>query len=417
MINLKQTDPRVAQLIAQEKKRQRSVLRMIPSENYVSDAVLKALGSILTNKYSEGYPGKRYYQGNQIIDQLEALAIRRACRLFQVPHANLQALSGAAANAAVYFGLLKPGDKLMGMNLACGGHLTHGHPKITFSGRFYQSVQYGVDKEGWIDYQTLVRLAKKEKPKLIISGFAAYPRLINFKKFKQIADSVGAILLADISHIAGLVISGVHPSPVPYAHVVTTTTHKTLRGPRGAIILVTKKGLKQDPQMAKKIDRAVFPGLQGGPHDNQTAAIAVCLKEASTRKFKNYSQQVVKNAKTLAKALIKLDFNLITKGTDNHLILLDVRNKRVLGQEAAEALEKVGIIVNKNSIPYDPNPPTNPSGIRLGTPAITTQGLKEKEMIEIAKLINQVFESFPLTKRKQTKVLKNLKQKVKQLIS
>jgi len=381
---------KIFELIKKEEKRQREVLEMIPSENYCSKQVRAALGSVLVNKYSEGYPGKRYYQGNAVVDEVETLAIERAKKLFGVPFANVQALSGAAANAAVYFALLDPGDKIMGMVLSSGGHLTHGHPKITFSGKYFTSVQYSVGKDGWLDYEAIEKQALAEKPKIIVCGYTAYPRLINFKKFGEIADKVGAYLLADISHIAGLVVTGVHPSPVPYVDVIMATTHKTLRGPRGALLLVTQKGIKKDPEMAKKIDRAVFPGLQGGPHDNQTAAIAVCLAEAMTPAFKKYSQQVVKNAYILAAELKKLNFNLVTGGTDNHLLVIDLRNKNIPGTEAAIALEKAGIVVNKNTIPYDPNPANNPSGIRLGTPAITTRGMKEKEMKMIAGWIDAV---------------------------
>lgn len=413
---LKKTDPKIARLIALEGKRQKTVLTMIPSENYTSQAVKEALASVLVNKYSEGYPGKRYYQGNEIIDKVESLAIKRACKLFGVAHANVQALSGAAANMAVFWALLQPQDKIMGMSLSSGGHLTHGHP-ITFSGKIYQSIQYTVGKDGWLNYEEIAKLAKKERPKLIICGYTAYPRLIDFERFGKIADSVGAILLADIAHIAGLIAAGAHPSPAPFAHVITTTTHKTLRGPRGAIIMVTQKGLNKDSEMPKKIDRAVFPGLQGGPHDNQTAAIAVCLKQASTKKFKTYSRQVVKNAQSLAEELKRYNFKLTTNGTDNHLILIDVRNKGVLGKEAAETLEKAGIVVNKNSIPFDPNPPTNPSSIRLGTPAITTFGLKENETKQIAGFFNRVFESLRLPRVQKEKNLKKIYQEVLKSLS
>lgn len=381
---------KIFELIKKEEKRQREALEMIPSENYASKEVRQALGSVLVNKYSEGYPGKRYYQGNAVIDEVETLAIERAKKLFGVPYANVQALSGAAANAAVYFALLNPGDKIMGMVLSSGGHLTHGHPKITFSGKYFTSVQYSVNKDGCLDYEAIEKMAMVEKPKIIVCGYTAYPRIIDFKKFGEIADKVGAYLLADISHIVGLVVAGVHPTPVPYADIIMATTHKTLRGPRGALLLVTEKGLNKDPEMGKKIDRAVFPGLQGGPHDNQTAAIAVCLAEASTPAFKKYSQQVVKNAQVLAEELKKLGFKLVTGGTDNHLMVIDLRSKNISGADAAIALEKAGIVVNKNTIPYDPNPPNNPSGIRLGTPAITSRGMKEKEMKKIAGWISQV---------------------------
>jgi len=401
---------KVFELIAKEEKRQEETLMMIPSENYTSSAVRKAVGSVLMHKYSEGYPGKRYYQGNKFIDEIENLAIERAKKLFSVPYVNVQALSGAVANSAVYFALLNPDDKIMGMALSSGGHLTHSHPKITFSGKYFQPVQYNIGKDGWIDYKKVEELAKKEKPKIIVCGYTAYPRIIDFEKFGKIADKVGAYLLADIAHIAGLVAGGVHPSPVAYVDVVTTTTHKTLRGPRGAIIMITKKGLEKDSQMSQKIDRAVFPGLQGGPHDNQTAGIAVCLAEASTLSFKKYAAQIVKNAKALAGELKKYGFNLVTGGTDNHLILIDLRNKNIDGKKAAEILEEAGIVVNKNTIPFDPNPPANPSGIRLGTPALTTRGMKEREMKLIASWINEI-----LNVKCPTSNVQKIKKEVKKL--
>lgn len=384
---------KILQLIKAEEKRQKETISLIPSENYASDAVKKALSSSLVNKYSEGYPGKRYYQGNKIVDEIENIAIDLAKKLFKVPHANVQPYSGSPANAAVYMGLLNPGDTIMGMSLSAGGHLTHGHPKITFSGKFFNSVQYGVKKDGYIDYDALEKLARDVKPKIIVAGTTAYPRILDWEKFAKIADSVGAYLMADISHIAGLVVGGVHPSPVDYAHVVTTTTHKTLRGPRGAIIMVTQKGLDKDSEMSKKIDRAVFPGLQGGPHDNQTAAIAIALSEAEGPEFKKYAKQIIKNAKVLSEELIKYGFKLVTGGTDNHLMLIDLRNKNISGKDAAILLEEAGIIVNYNTIPFDPNPPMNPSGIRIGTPAATTRGLKEKDMKLIAKKINNILKS------------------------
>lgn len=381
-------------LIKKEERRQRETLMMIPSENYSSKEVRKAMGSVLSHKYSEGYPKRRYYQGNEIIDEIENLAVERAKKLFKVPYANVQPYSGSPANAAVYMALLEPGDTLMGMALSAGGHLTHGHPKITFSGKYFNSIQYGVGKGGFIDYDDVFKLAKKHKPKLIIAGLTAYPRILDWKKFSEIADSIGAILMADISHIAGLVVAGVHPSPVAYAHVVTTTTHKTLRGPRGALIMVTEKGLKRDPEMGKKIDRAVFPGLQGGPHDQQTAAIAICLSEAAKPPFSLYGRKIVENAKVLADELIKYGFNLVSGGTDNNLILIDLRNKGVLGKPTAEILEKAGIVVNCNTIPFDPNPPMNPFGIRLGTPALTTRGMGKAEMKRIARWIGEVVRNF-----------------------
>ena len=366
---------------------------LIPSENYSSEAVREASGSMLAHKYSEGYPGRRYYQGNEYIDEIENLAVDRAKTLFGVPHVNVQPYSGSPANSAVFMGLLEPGDKVMGLALSAGGHLTHGHPKITFSGKFFKSVQYGVGKGGLIDYKDVKRLALGVGPKLIVAGTTAYSRILNWKVFAEIADSVGAILMADISHISGLVVAGAHPSPVRYAHVVTTTTHKTLRGPRGAMIMVTRKGLRKDLAMATKIDRAVFPGLQGGPHNQQTAAIAIALREAQGKLFKKYGQAVVKNAKALASELINLGFEIISGGTDNHLMLIDLRNKGISGKEAAIVLEKAGIVVNYNSIPFDPNPPMNPSGIRIGTPAVTTRGMGKAEMRKIAGWMDEVLSS------------------------
>ena len=386
--NLKAVDPQIYVLIKEEEKRQREVLEMIPSENYTSRAVMEALGSVLTNKYSEGYPKRRYYQGNKIADEVETLAQERAKKLFGVPYVNVQALSGSPANAAVYFALLDYKDKIMGLSLSFGGHLTHGAP-LTFSSRFFTSVQYQLGKDGYLDYDAIEKQALAEKPKLIICGFTAYSRIIDFKRFGEIADKVGCYLMADIAHIAGLVVAGVHPSPVPYVHIVTTTTHKTLRGPRGALIMVTENGLKKNQDLPKKIDSAIIPGLQGGPHDNQTAAIAVCLKEAAGTSFKRYGAQIVKNTKALADGLIKYGFNLVSGGTDNHLILIDLRNKKVNGAVAAFALEVAGIVLNKNGVPFDTMPPFYPSGIRLGTPAITTRGMKEKEMKKVAEFINK----------------------------
>ncbi|MBP8590909.1 serine hydroxymethyltransferase [Candidatus Shapirobacteria bacterium] len=392
-MSLTKTDPTIFRLIEREKKRQEETLMMIPSENYASPAVLAALGSVVQNKYAEGYPGKRYYQGNEFIDKIEILAQKRAQKIFGVSHVNVQPYSGSPANAAVYFALLEPGDKIMGLSLLSGGHLTHGHPKITFSGRYFQGVPYEVGEDGLLDYEKIEKEAIRKKPKIIVAGTTAYPRILDFKKFGQIADRVGAYLLADIAHIAGLVAAGAHPSPVPYAHVVTTTTHKTLRGPRGAMVMVTGKGLKKEPLMAKKIDRAVFPGLQGGPHENTIAAMAVALKEAEKESFRQYAYRVVKNACRLADALQEKGFNLVSGGTDNHLILVDLRNKNINGKKAAVILEKAGIIVNANSIPHDPRPPFRPSGIRLGTPALTTRGMKEEEMGKIAELIEKVISS------------------------
>jgi len=385
---LKTKDPVVFKLIKAEEKRQRETLIMIPSENYASKEVLEALGTVLNNKYSEGYPKKRYYQGNAVADEVEILAQERAKQLFKVPFVNVQALSGSAMNLAVYFALLEPlKGKIMGLALAFGGHLTHGQPQ-SISGKFFKSCLYTLGKDGRLDFAAIEKQALKEKPNIIICGFTAYPRTIDFKKFAAIADKVGAYLLADISHIAGLVAADVHPSPVNYAHIVTTTTHKTLRGPRGALIMVTDKGLKKDPDLAKKIDTAIIPGIQGGPHDNQTAAIAVALREASATAFKKYGEQIVKNSKKLAEELIKYKFDLVSGGSDNHLLLIDLRNKNVNGAIAALAMEVAGIEANKNGVPNDTNPPFYPSGIRLGTPAITTRGMKEREMVKVAKWIN-----------------------------
>ena len=389
-MKLKKTDSQIAKLIEKEKQRQETCLEMIPSENHSSPAVRETLGSVLTDKYAEGYPGKRYYAGLEFYDKIETLCQERAKKLFKVPYVNVQPYSGSPANQAVYFALCEPGDTVMGMSLPHGGHLTHGW-KVNFSAKYYNAVQYPVDKKtGLLDYREIEKLAKKVKPKIIWAGATAYPRVFNWRKLSQIADLVGAYLSADIAHIAGLIAAGVHPSPVAFADVVTTTTHKTLRGPRGGMIMATKKGLRKDPELPKKIDKAVFPGLQGGPHENNIAAIAVCLKEASKPAFKSYGRQIIKNSKALASELLKQGFNLATGGTDNHLILIDLRNKEISGKEAQNRLEKAGIIVNKNTIPFDPSSPFDPSGIRIGTPAVTTRGMKEKEMKQIAFWINEV---------------------------
>jgi glycine hydroxymethyltransferase len=413
MKNLKKTDSQIYNLIKLEEKRQRDVLEMIPSENYASKAVIEALGTVLTNKYSEGYPGKRYYQGNSVADSVESLAQERAKKLFGVPYVNVQPLSGSPANTAVYFATLEPGDTLMGLKLAFGGHLTHGLP-LNVSGTFYKSVQYELKKDGQLDFDAIEKLALKAKPKIIICGFTAYPRIIDFARFAKIADKAGAYLMADIAHIAGLIVAGVHPSPVPYAHIITTTTHKTLRGPRGAMIMVTEKGLKKNPDLPKKIDSAIIPGLQGGPHDNQTAAIAVSLLEASKASFKKYGEQIVRNSKALASELNSYGFDLVSGGSDNHLILIDLKNKGVNGAVAALALEVAGIVVNKNGVPFDTLPPFYPSGIRLGTPAITTRGMREKDMKRIAAWMNLAVEevsdlSLPKDKEERREVWKKHK--------
>lgn len=374
--------PVIKDLIRKEEERLQNGLELIPSENYVSKAVREALGSVLTNKYSEGYPGKRYYGGNEFIDEIENLAIERAKKLFGAEHVNVQPYSGSPANLEVYFSLLEPGDKVMGMNLFHGGHLSHGH-KVSFSGKTYRFVQYEVDeKTGLLDYDKIRELALKEKPKLIVSGATAYPRKIDFKKFHEIAKEVCAISMADIAHIAGLVATGHHPSPFPFTDVVTTTTHKTLRGPRGAIIFCKE-------EYAKQIDKAVFPGMQGGPHNHTTAAIAVALGEALKPEFQVYSEQIIKNTKALADELIAQGLKLITGGTDNHLILLDLTDV-CSGKEAEKALDEAGVTVNKNTIPFEKKSAFDPSGIRLGTPAITTRGMKESEMKQIGEMIARV---------------------------
>lgn len=406
MPNLKKQDPSIANLIVKEHERQKTSLEMIPSENHCSPAVREALGSVLTDKYAEGYPGKRYYSGLEYYDVLENLCIERAKKLFGVAHVNVQPYSGSPANAAVYLATCAPGDTIMGMALPMGGHLTHGW-KVNFSAKFFNAVQYGVDeKTHLINYNEVLALAKKHKPKLIWVGATAYPRSFNFKKFAEIANEVGAYLVADIAHIAGLVVGGAHQNPAPYVDIISTTTHKTLRGPRGGMIMVTKKGLKKDPELAKKIDRAIFPGLQGGPHMHQIAGIAVALKEAETAGFKKYAQQIVKNTKALAEELKRYDFNLVSGGSDNHLLLIDLRNKNITGTQAADALEEAGITVNKNSIPYDSAGPFNPSGIRLGTPAITTRGMKEKEMKKIAQWMNEVINDSSSIKKVRSEIKK-----------
>jgi len=403
MSSLKSVDPTLDKLIKQEAKRQAETLMMIPSENHTSQAVRKAVGSLLQDKYCEGYPNKRYYQGQKYFDQLETLCQDRVKKAFGVPYVNVQALSGAPANSAVYFALLNYGDTLMGMALDQGGHISHGL-KLNFSGKYFKSIFYQVNnKKGLIDYQAMEKLAKKEKPKIIIAGITSYPRTLNFRRFAQIAKKVDAYLMADVAHVAGLILAGVYPNPVPYCHIINTTTHKTLRGARGALIMVTKKGLRKDPDLPEKIDRAVFPGLQGGPHMNNIAGITVALKEASKPSFKRYGRQVVENAAILAKTLKKHGFNLVAGGTDSHLILIDLQNFDILGKTAAWALEEAGIILNYNTIPDDPQPPFYASGIRLGTPGVTSRGMKEKEMEKIGLWIHQVIEKVSQIK-KQMKI-------------
>ncbi len=375
----------IPQLIEAEAKRQQDTLSLIASENIASSAVREAAGSVLMNKYSEGYPGKRYYGGNDIIDEVENKAIEAAKKLFKAEHANVQPYSGSPANIAIYTALLDFGDSVMGMSLAHGGHLTHGH-RVNFSGQAYKFIQYGVDSStGLLNYDEIETMAKIFKPKIIVCGATAYPRAIDFARFAKIAKQVGAYLVADISHIAGLIAGGVHPQPFPHADIVMTTTHKTLRGPRGAIIMCKKT-------LASPIDKAVFPGIQGGPHDNITAAKAICLEEASKPEFKKYAKQIVTNAKMLATNLIQFGFKLVTGGTDTHLVLINLSNKKITGLEAEQALEKAGIIVNKNMVPGDLRSPFDPSGIRLGVASITTRGMKEAEMAEVASIINDVLD-------------------------
>jgi glycine hydroxymethyltransferase len=376
-------DPEIAELITAEEKRQRDSIRLIASENYVSGAVLAATGSVLTNKYSEGYPGKRYYEGQKYIDQVEQLCIDRAKALFGADHANVQPYSGSPANLAVYFAFCKPGDTVMGMALPAGGHLTHGW-NVSITGAYFRPVQYGVRKDTQrVDLDEVRELARKEKPKLLFCGGTAIPRTIEFDAFAEIAKEVGALLVADIAHIAGLVAGGAHPSPVPLADVVSTTTHKTLRGPRGGMLMCKA-------QHQKAIDRAVFPGLQGGPHNHTTAGIAVALHEAKTDAFKAYAHQIVANAKALAAALVERGFSLVTGGTDNHLILADLTSKNVPGKVAAKALDAAGIELNYNTVPFDPRKPFDPSGIRLGTPSVSSRGMREPEMKQIAAWMDQV---------------------------
>ena len=380
--SLRKVDPEICGLVEQEEVRQFESIRLIPSENYVSEAVLEATGSVLTNKYSEGYAGKRYYEGQKVIDQVEDLAKARACALFGADRANVQPYSGSPANLGVYFALLKPGDTVMGMHLYHGGHLTHGWD-VSITGAYYNSVQYTVREDNQrLDYGALREMVKKVRPKLIVAGATAYPRTIHFEEFGSIAREVDAYFLADIAHIAGLIAGGQHPSPFPHADVVSTTTHKTLRGPRGGMLMCKE-------EVADQIDRAVFPGLQGGPHNHTTAAIAVALKEAATPEFKEYAAQIVKNAKTLSDALCEKGFKLMTGGTDNHLILIDATSRGTRGRKLAKVLDRCGIVCNMNTIPFDPRKPFDPSGIRIGTPAVTSRGMKEAEMTVIADFIDR----------------------------
>ncbi len=377
------TDPEVAKLVRKEVERQQSTLGMIASENYCSKAVLEAQGSVLSNKYSEGYPHKRYYAGNEVVDEIESLAIERAKQLFGAEHANVQPHAGAIANMAVYFALLKLGEKMMALSLPQGGHLTHGSG-VNFSGKWYNVCHYELDPEtSLLDYDSIEMVAKKEKPKLLLCGYTAYPREIDFKRFREIADSVGAYMVADIAHIAGLIAGGAHPAPNPFADVVTTTTHKTLRGPRGALILSRE-------EYAKDINKAVFPGLQGGPFDHSIAAKAVCFGEAMKPEFKKYAEQIVRNAKALSEELLGKGYDLVTGGTDNHLILMDLTKKNMSGKDAQNALEAAGIVVNKNMVPKDTRSPFVTSGLRIGTPVLTTRGMVENDMVFVAGLIDKV---------------------------
>jgi glycine hydroxymethyltransferase len=383
---IKKFDPEIYQYILDEKERQMEGIELIPSENLVSMAVLEALGSFPTNKYAEGYPGHRYYGGNEVIDKIEQLAIDRLKQLFGAEHANVQPNSGSPANMAMYSALLNYGDKAMGLKLTEGGHLTHGH-KVNFSGKQYNFVQYGVDKETeMLDYDKIRKQVLEEKPKLVLSGYTAYPRNIDFKEFRKICDEAACFCVADIAHISGLCAAGVHENPVPYFDVVTTTTHKTLRGPRSAVIMCKK-------EFAEKIDKAVFPGLQGGPHEHVIAAKAVAFKEALEPEFKDYASQIVKNSKKLAESLQSHGYRLVSGGTDNHLILVDVRKSGISGIDAEKALEKAGIYCNKNTIPYETGSPWDPSGIRIGTPVLTTRGMKESEMVEVARFIHEALQA------------------------
>ena len=400
---LRKTDPEIYDAIVAEEKRQRENVELIASENFTSRAVMEAQGSVMTNKYAEGYPKKRWYGGCENVDTAEQLAIDRAKRLFNCEHVNVQPHSGAQANMAVYFSMLKPGDKILAMNLAHGGHLTHGHP-ANFSGKFYNVSQYGVSKNTeQIDYDALQKQAEEVQPVMITAGASAYPRIIDFPRLRQIADSVGAILFIDMAHIAGLVAGGQHPSPIPHAQFVTTTTHKSLRGPRGGIVMCEEK-------FAKQIDATVFPGVQGGPLMHVIAAKAVCFHEALQPQFRDYQRQVVINAKALAAGLAKHGYRIVSGGTDNHLMLVDLRPKDLNGKEAQEVLDRAGITVNKNAIPFDTSSPFKPGGIRVGTPAVTTRGMKEEEMLEISDLVAEA-----LTNRSDEAVLNRVREKVREL--
>lgn len=401
--NLQIQDPKIMDAISRETKRQSQEMELIASENYVSKAILEAMATVLTNKYSEGYPGKRYYGGNQIIDDVETIAIERAKKLFEAEHVNVQPLSGSPANTSVYMAFLKPGDKVLGLKLDHGGHLSHGHP-INFSGMLYNFIQYEVDlKTGKINMEKVREIALREKPKMIVAGYSAYAREIEWQKFKDIADEVGAFTFADIAHTAGLIAAEQMDNPVPFFDVVSTTTHKTLRGPRGAIIMCLKK-------YAKQVDRAVFPGMQGGPHDHITAAKAVAFGEALKPEFKEYAKQVIKNAQILANEFINMGYRIISNGTDNHLMVVDMTNKDLPGKDVEIILDKVGISVSRSTIPNDLRPPYNPSGVRFGTPAITTRGMKEDEIKKIAIWINSAIKH-----KDEPEILDNIKDEVREM--
>lgn len=409
----------INQCIKQEDQRQTEMIGLIPSENHISPEVSEVLSSTLNSKYAEGYPGRRYYEGNQFVDQIENEARDRIKELFNVPYVNVQPYSGSPANSAIYFALLEPGDTLMGLTLAGGGHLTHGHPKVTFSGKYFNSIQYSLTKDARIDFEEMRKLAIKHQPKIIVAGTTAYPFTLEFDKFREIADEVGAWLMADISHITGLVVAGEHPSPVPHADVIMSTTHKTFRGPRGAMIMVTERGLKRDPKLGNKIDSAIIPGLQGGPHNATTAGIAIAAAEAMRPEFKQYGQQVIKNAQVLATALKNKGLKLVGDGTDNHLMLIDLTPHGFgLGTQVAFAMDVAGMYANRNSIPHEPCSPFYPSGIRLGTPLVTTRGMKEKEMKQIAGWIVQVVElvkeyELPEKRKERSVFIKEFREKVK----
>ena len=404
MDNLKNVDSKVYEAIQKEISRQNNSIELIASENFVSLAILEAQGSVMTNKYAEGYPAARWYHGCENVDVVEQLAIDRAKELFGAEHANVQPHSGSQANMAVYLSVLQSGDTLMALDLACGGHLTHGH-KINFSGRTYKIASYGVDKKTeQLDYAEIRELAQEARPKMIVAGASAYSRTIDFEKFREICDEVGAYLMVDMAHIAGLVAAGLHPSPIPYSEFVTTTTHKTLRGPRGGMILCRK-------DFARKIDSAIFPGVQGGPLMHVIAAKAVCFQEALKKEFKDYQEQIVKNAQAMCATLAEKGCRIVAGGTDNHLFMVDLRPKKITGRDAADALDKVGITVNKNLIPYDTEKPAVTSGIRIGTPAVTTRGMKEPEMKKIAEFIDEA-----ITHKDDEKILKEVKAKVENLI-